>query len=137
MALFIPPTGVCRQPIWGCIHIQKQEDDVTCSSWWVLPQKLCQAILSQLCSLSLYSVVLDYDPRVTVLQDSILQYLEKSSVCNIFCTFKNTVWSCKINVFKDAECWRISFRSSYNIQCLDIMSGYFHNLSWKNLPIVP
>lgn len=103
--------------------------------------KALQPILSQLCSVSLYAVVLYYNPRVIVLQDNILNYFEESSVCTVFvqrfCTFKNTVWSCKINIFKDAECRRISFRSLYNVQCLDIISRYFHNLSRKDLPIVP
>ena len=59
-----------------------------------------------------------------------------SIVRDTLLTFKYTIWSCKINIFKDTESHWVSFRPWYNIKSLDIMSGYFHNFSRQDFTVI-
>lgn len=138
VALFIPSRGLCRQA-WRSPCAQPG------TGRWCYMLLLMSFISSRtvptrsvLCKLTFRGTLLlpQILSGVIVLQDNISW--DGEGLCMLYLlTFKNTVWSCKINIFKDAECWGISFRSWYNIQGLNIISGYFHNLSRKDFTIVP
>lgn len=52
-------------------------------------------------------------------------------------TFKNGIWSGKINVFKNAEGRGVSLRTGHNIQSFDAAFGYPDDLSWQDLSVIP
>lgn len=54
----------------------------------------------------------------------------KRMIHNQIQTFKNRVWSCKVNIFEYAEGREVSFRTRDNTQRLDSVFGYLDYLSW-------
>lgn len=69
---------------------------------------------------------------------SVLQYIhilameqdiQQCIIINIH-TFKNRVWSGKINIFKNTEGWQVSLRAGHNAQWLDSVLWYLDYLTW-------